>query len=189
MIEIKKSIFEFDTKTVVTIGIGAALYGVLGLFGFPIAPNTNIKPAVALLSIFAALFGPVVGFLVGFIGHALTDMIAGWGIWWGWVLSSAIMGLFMGLVYNYKEFSVKNGIATKRHYIYMIFTGTIGIIIAFVFAGAFDVMFMSEPANKIVIQVVGAIVSNLIVFLALGIPAILGLVNVNKKNSNLELDK
>ncbi|MCT4509131.1 MAG: ECF-type riboflavin transporter substrate-binding protein [Tepidibacter sp.] len=189
MIKIKKSMLEFDTKTVVTIGIGAALYGVLGLFGFPIAFNTNIKPAVALLSIFAVLFGPVVGFSVGFIGHALTDMIAGWGIWWGWVLSSAIMGLFIGLVCNYKEFSVKNGIATKKHYMYMIFTGTIGIIMAFIFAGAFDVILMGEPFNKIVIQVIGAIISNLIVFVALGIPAIVGLVNVNKKNSNLELDK
>lgn len=183
-----RQIFKLDTKTVVTIGIGSALYGTLGLFGFPIAPNTFIKPAIALLTIFGALFGPVVGFLVGFIGHTLTDMISGWGIWWGWVLSSAIMGLFMGLVFTYKDFSVKNGVADKRHIIYMVITGLVGIVVAIIFAGAFDVIFMGEPFDKIVLQVVGAVVANALVYVVLGIPAVLGFTKINQNNSNLKLD-
>lgn len=185
----KKQIFKFDTKTVVTIGIAGALYGVLGFVGFPIGPNTYIKPAVALLTIFGALFGPLVGFLAGFIGHAITDMMAGWGIWWGWVMSSALMGLFMGLVYTYSDFSVKDGVANKKHVAYMVVTGLIGIVIAFIFAGGFDVMVMGEPYDKIKIQVIGSIISNLLVFFVLGIPAVLGFAKINKKNSNLSIDK
>jgi energy-coupling factor transport system substrate-specific component len=184
----KKSIFTLNTKAVVTIGIGAALYGVLGMFGLPIAPSTYIKPAIALLTIFGALFGPVVGFLVGFIGHALTDIIAGWGIWWGWVLSSGIVGLFMGCVYTRKEFSVKHGIMNKSHTIYLAMTGFIGIIISYIVAGGIDVIFMGEPVDKIVVQVIGAIVANLLVFAVIGIPAVLGFAKLNKKNTNLKTD-
>ena len=43
---------KLSTKLVVAIGIGAALYGILGLWGFSIAPNTFIKPALAILTVF-----------------------------------------------------------------------------------------------------------------------------------------
>ena len=42
---------KLSTKLVVAIGIGAALYGILGLWGFSIAPNTFIKPALAILTV------------------------------------------------------------------------------------------------------------------------------------------
>ncbi|PTM59401.1 ECF-type riboflavin transporter substrate-binding protein [Desmospora activa] len=182
------SLFQLNTKTVVTIGIGSALYGILGLLGFPIAPNTFIKPAVALLVIFGALFGPVVGFLIGFIGHLLTDLISGWGIWWGWVLSSGITGLFMGLVFTNKGFSVNDGQVKGRHLVFLAISGLIGIIIAVSLAGALDVWLMSEPADKVVLQVIGASVANVIVLGALGIPAVLGLTKWNRRNTNLKLD-
>lgn len=181
--------FKLDTKTVVTIGIGAALYGFLGIFGFPIGPNTYIKPAVAILTIFGALFGPVVGFLVGFIGHCISDMMNGGGIWWGWVMCSAIMGGFMGLVCKYKGFSVKSGAVSKKHIIFMILTSIIGIVLALIFAGGFDVIVMGEPKDKIVVQVFGAIISNFLVFFIIGLPAVLAFVKKNKSNSNLKLDK
>ena len=51
---------KIDTKTIVTIGVAAALYGALGFVGIPVGPNTQLKPAIALLAIFSALFGPLV---------------------------------------------------------------------------------------------------------------------------------
>lgn len=38
------------------------------------------------------------GLLIGLIGHTVTDTIAGWGIWWGWVISSGIIGFAMGFI-------------------------------------------------------------------------------------------
>jgi len=66
-------------KTVVAIGIGAALMFVLMRFvAVPSGvPNTNLNLGIGILSIFAAIFGPVAGFLIGFIGHTLTDLT--WG--------------------------------------------------------------------------------------------------------------
>ena len=88
---------KLSTKLVVAIGIGAALYGILGLWGFSIAPNTFIKPALAILTVLSVIRSSsrTVNRL---IGHTVTDTIAGWGIWWGWVISSGIIGFAMGLI-------------------------------------------------------------------------------------------
>lgn len=77
---------SLSAKTVVVIAIGAALYGIGGLpmFGIPVFANTTLKPAMAVLALFAVLFGPLVGFLVGIIGHWVTDLFAGWGVWFTW---------------------------------------------------------------------------------------------------------
>ena len=66
-------------KTVVAIGIGAALFFVLGRFvAIPSpVPNTNISLQYAVLGLLAAMYGPVAGGLIGFIGHTLIDL--SWG--------------------------------------------------------------------------------------------------------------
>ncbi|MEI4801977.1 MULTISPECIES: ECF-type riboflavin transporter substrate-binding protein [unclassified Bacillus (in: firmicutes)] len=180
---------KLSTKLVVAIGIGSAIYGVLGLWGFSIAPNTFIKPALALLTIFGAIFGPIAALLIGLIGHTITDAIAGWGIWWGWVLSSGIIGLFMGFVQKRPAFSVKNGTYSKGDIVYLSITGVIGILLGIVFAGIFDIFIMGEPFDKIAIQVGGAIIADVLVFFILGLPIVLGLAKANKKNTQLKAEK
>ena len=93
---------KFSVKTIVAIGIGAALFFVLGRFvAIPSpVPNTNISTQYGLLGFMAALFGPVAGLLIGLIGHALIDFSYGGsfgGIWWSWVIASAVCGFIMGL--------------------------------------------------------------------------------------------
>ena len=84
--------------TIVAIGIGAALFFVLGRFvAIPSpVPNTNISTQYGLLAFMAVLFGPVAGALIGFIGHALIDFSYGWGVWWSWVIASGVFGLLVG---------------------------------------------------------------------------------------------
>ena len=76
-------------KTVVAVGIGAALFFVLGRFvAIPSpVPNTNISLQYAVLALLAAMYGPVAGGLIGFIGHALIDLSWGGSPWWSWVSS------------------------------------------------------------------------------------------------------
>ena len=90
---------KFSVKTIVAIGIGAALFFVLGRFvAIPSpVPNTNISTQYGLLAFMAVVYGPVAGALVGLIGHALIDFSYGWGIWWSWVIASGVFGLLMGL--------------------------------------------------------------------------------------------
>ena len=64
-------------KPVVAVGIGAALFFVLGRFvAIPSpVPNTNISLQYAVLGLLAAMYGPVAGGLIGFIGHALAKRL------------------------------------------------------------------------------------------------------------------
>ena len=96
----KKSLFS--TKAIVATAIGAALFYVLGKFvAIPTGvPNTNFSLQYGVLSFFAVLYGPVCGALVGFIGHWLIDLTAGWGVWWSWVIASGVTGLLAGLAFH-----------------------------------------------------------------------------------------
>ncbi len=58
---------------------------------------------------FGIAFGPIVGFITGFVGNILADMLSGYGFWLWWDLGNGIMGLIPGLfaalifVYNEKK--------------------------------------------------------------------------------------
>ena len=64
----KKSLFS--TKTMVATALGAALFMVLFMFvkvPSPV-PETNLQIAYGISAFFAAVYGPVAGFLIAFIG-------------------------------------------------------------------------------------------------------------------------
>ena len=67
---------KMSIKTVVAVGIGAALFFVLARFvAIPSGiANTSICLQYAVLALFAILYGPVAGGLIGFIGHTLGDL-------------------------------------------------------------------------------------------------------------------
>ena len=90
---------KFSVKTVVAIGIGAALFFVCGRFiAIPSpVPNTSITIQYGVLAFISALFGPIAGLFAGFIGHALIDASYGWGVWWSWVIASGVFGILMGV--------------------------------------------------------------------------------------------
>ena len=151
---------KFSVKTIVAIGIGAALFFVLGRFvAIPSpVPNTSICIQYGLLAFMAALFGPVAGLLIGLIGHVLIDL--SWGsVWWSWALTSGVFGLLAGLVskrlrLNEGEFG-KKGIAVFN----------IGQVIAHAIcwiavAPTLDILMYAEPANKVYLQGIVAWLSN-----------------------------
>lgn len=88
-----------SVKNIVAIGIGSAIFFLLARFvSIPVFVNTNFTFQYAALAFFAVVFGPVVGLLVGFIGHNLTDLAFGWGIWWTWVIMSGVVGCGFGFI-------------------------------------------------------------------------------------------
>ena len=138
--------------TIVAIGIGAALFFVLGRFvAIPSpVPNTTISIQYGLLAFMAALFGPVAGILIAFIGHALIDFSYGWGIWWSWVIASGVAGLVMGL--GAKKINVEKSFGTKEIVTFNI-TQVIARLIAWgIVAPVLDILIYSEPANKVFLQ-------------------------------------
>jgi len=97
----KKPLWRFGTKEVVYAAIGAALYAVVtwafNVWQIPGAGNVGIRPAVVIPMFFGIAFGPIVGFITGFVGNILADLISGYGFWIWWDLGNGLIGLVAGL--------------------------------------------------------------------------------------------
>lgn len=168
----KKSLFS--TKAIVATAIGAALFFVLGKFvAIPTGvPNTNFSLQYGVLSFFAVLYGPVCGALVGFIGHWLIDLTAGWGVWWSWVIASGVTGLLVGLAYN--KIDLEKGQFGKKEIITFIIYNLIAYAISWIgVAPVGDIVIYSEDASYVFTQglvsagldfAVGAVVGGLLCF-------------------------
>ena len=158
-----------NSKTFVAVGIGAALFFVLGRFvAIPSpVPNTNISLQYAVLGLLAAMYGPVAGALIGFIGHALIDLSWGGIPWWSWVIASAFTGVVVGLFA--KKLNVQEGDFNKRKVATFAIANVAAHAIAWiVVAPVLDILIYAEPAKKVFAQGAFAAVSNIITAVVVG---------------------
>ena len=97
----RSAMWEVTTRVIVYAAIGAALYGVAGLFNvlIPGTANVQVRPAFALVTFFGFAFGPIVGFFTGLVGNMIIDQITGWGLLtsWNWSLANGLVGLLAGV--------------------------------------------------------------------------------------------
>ena len=92
---------KITVKTIVAIGIGTAIFFLLARFlSIPVFANTYLTFQYAVLGFFAVVFGPVAGLLIGLIGHSLTDLAFGYGLWWSWIIVSALIGCASGFLFK-----------------------------------------------------------------------------------------
>ena len=144
---------KFSVKSIVAIGIGAALFFVLGRFvAIPSpVPNVNICVQYGLLAFMAAVYGPVAGALIGFIGHALIDFSYGWGIWWSWVIASGVFGLLVG--FAAKALKMDEADMGKKGLIkFNVAQVVCHAICWIVVASVLDILLYSEPVDKVFVQ-------------------------------------
>lgn len=160
---------KFSVKTIVAIGIGAALFFVLGRFvaiPSPI-PNVTISIQYGLLAFMATLFGPVAGCLIGLIGHFFIDLSAGWGVWWSWVITSGIFGALVGL--GTKKTRLSAGLFGKPDTIAFVLSVCIGHLICWaLIAPVLDILIYQEPADKVFIQGLVSAAANIVTTLIVG---------------------
>ncbi len=162
-----KNLFKFNVKTLVATAIGAALFFVLSKVTVPSpVPNTYICLQYGVQAFIAVLFGPIAGFLSGFIGHVLSDLSYG-SIWISWELATGIFGLLMGLVSA--KIKIADGIFTGKD----IALFNIAQVIAHAFvwiviAAVGDVVIYAEPANKVFLQGVVAAAANIVTTAIIG---------------------
>lgn len=137
---------------IVAIGIGAALFFVVGKFlAIPLPiPNTTLNLRYAVLLVFAVLFGPWVGALVGLIGHTLIDLTT-YGPWWSWIAASAVVGLVIGLAT--RRVKVDEGVFGWRGFAAVAIGALAGHLVAWVLVAPLgDILIYAEPANKVFVQ-------------------------------------
>lgn len=158
-----------SVKSVVAIGIGAAIYVILARFTSISTgiPNTNIEIVYPFLALLATIYGPVVGFSVGFIGHALGDFLMYGQTWWSWVLATAVLGLIIGL-YGMR-LDLDNGVFTVKQMVGFNVVQIIANVISWlIIAPVGDILIYSEPQNKVFLQGVTATITNSLAILILG---------------------
>lgn len=159
-------------KNIVAIGIGSAVFLVLGRFGsIPTGiPNTNLEVAYAFLALMAIIYGPVSGFLIGFIGHALKDMLFYGTPWFSWVIASAVVGLIVGLSYKFVDLENFN----KKEILKFNFFQILGNVISWlIIAPTLDILIYSDPSNKVFIQGAFASISNILTIAIIGTSLVL----------------
>ncbi|WML41363.1 ECF-type riboflavin transporter substrate-binding protein [Neobacillus sp. OS1-2] len=144
---------QLSIKTIVAIGIGAAVFVILGRFAaIPTGvPNTNFDTSYGFLALMAIIFGPVAGGLIGLIGHALKDAIFYGTPWWSWVVVSGIVGFLIGLAA--KKIQIESGAFTvKKIILFNVVQIVVQAIGWFVIAPTLDVLIYAEPVNKVYLQ-------------------------------------
>jgi energy-coupling factor transport system substrate-specific component len=177
-----------SARTVVAVGIGGAIVFVLMRFAaLPSGiPNTNLNLAAAILTLFAAIFGPAAGFLIGFIGHTLTDLTWG-GIWWSWVIADAVYGLIVGLFW--KLYGIEYGkFGVKKAVMFNIIQILANVIVWIGLAPTLDILIYQEPANKVYLQGISAAIMNSLVILILGTFLATGYSRTRVKTGSLSED-
>ncbi|MEZ9574934.1 ECF-type riboflavin transporter substrate-binding protein [Vibrio sp. 10N.261.52.C11] len=178
---------NFSAKTVVVIAIGAALYGIGGLpmFGVPVFANTTLKPAMAVLALFSVLFGPIVGFLVGFIGHWVTDLFAGWGVWLTWVLGSGIVGMVIGLFPMMTKNRLQQGELPMKDFVLFVILALAGNVVGYGCSALLDTILYAEPFTKVFTQLSIIAAGNTILIAVVGFLILKSVAKRNKQSRNL----
>ena len=98
--------WSFTAWTLVYAGIGALIMGFMNSLTYGIGiPGTEVtvRPHYGILTFFGFAFGPIVGFLTGFLGNAIGDYIIGGYVideavkYWHWSVANGLVGLIAGL--------------------------------------------------------------------------------------------
>lgn len=181
---------KLSINTIVAIGIGAAVFLVLGRFGsIPSGvPNTNIETAYAYLALMSVLYGPLAGLLIGLIGHGLKDLIFYGMPWFSWVIASGVVGLIIGILG--KKFKLNEGKLDKNKIIKFNISQIIANAVAwFLVAPTLDIVIYAEPANKVYLQGAVGGISNMITVGVLGTLILVAYSKSKVSEGSLEVDE
>ncbi len=185
----KRLFKQSEISTLVAIGIGAALFFVLGKFvaiPIPFVPNTSFNLQYGVLAIFALLYGPLAAFLIGLIGHILID-ISGYGLWFSWELTSGIVGLVIG--FACLKIQAHKGQFAKKDLLSFILAIIIANAIGWILvAPALDIWIYLEPANKVFLQGLVAAIANALTACIIGSLLILAYMKSRPQQSSLSLE-
>ncbi|MBS4193090.1 ECF-type riboflavin transporter substrate-binding protein [Bacillus sp. FJAT-49705] len=180
---------HLSIKTIVAIGIGAAVFVILGRFAsIPTGiPNTQIETSYGFLALMSIIFGPIAGALIGLIGHALKDLIFYGSIWWSWVVVSGLVGLLIGLAW--RKIDIESGIFnTKKIITFNVVQVIVQAFGWFVVAPFLDVQIYAEPANKVYLQGLIAGAANIVTVGVIGTLLLLAYAKTRTQSGSLDKD-
>ena len=152
----------------IAVIVGSALFFVLGTYVNIQSPIMNIYVSVqfGVLAFIATLFGPLVGFLIGIIGHFFVDLSLG-SVHWSWVIASGLTGFIIGLS--------EKKVNLTTEYFSIIKMGILNfyqicafIVCCGVVAPVLDIILYDEPAGKVFVQGIVAVMYDIIATAIIG---------------------
>ena len=177
---------KWSTKTIVAVAVGAALFGVLMVYGsIPVFTNTYLTSAMIVPVVVGGLFGPVPAFATMLIGNIVADTIGGWGYWFDWSIGNGVLGLFIGALPLYGA-KIDEGIFTIKHAIIYAVLVVIGNSLAFgIITPLMTTLFYAADLEITFIQAFVSGIANTLVLVVIGIPLLFLLAKRSKKRMNL----
>jgi energy-coupling factor transport system substrate-specific component len=179
----------WNTKTIVTVAIGAALFGVLMVYAsFPIFANTYVTAAMLIPVIVGAMFGPLAALVAAGVGNIVADLIGGWGIWFDWSVGNGLAGFFVGLLAVYGA-RVTEGYFKVRHaVIYSLVVIVSQFVIYVAVVPLLSFVFYGGELNFALLQGSFAALGNCIVLIVIGLPVLFGMSARFASRSNIKED-
>jgi energy-coupling factor transport system substrate-specific component len=183
----KKFLGKWNTVTLVSVAVGAALFGVLMVFGsIPIFTNTFLTSAMIIPVIVGGLFGPIPAFATMLIGNFVADLIGGWGFWFDWSVGNGVLGLFIGALPLYGA-KIDEGIFKVQHAIIYAVCCIVGNAIAFgIVTPVMTSIFYQADLEITFIQAFAGGVANTAVLIIIGIPLLILVTARYKKRTDLK---
>lgn len=179
----------WDTKTIVGVAIGAALFGVLMVYGgIQVFTNTSLTTAMIVPVLVGGMFGPVPAMVTLLIGNMLADLIGGWGMWFDWSIGNAVLGFCVGLLPLYGA-RIMDGVFKVTHMVIYAVCCVLGNVIAFgVVTPIFSYLFYGAELKLTFVQAAFASISNILVLVVVGIPVLILIANRAAARTNLKVD-
>lgn len=186
---LQKFIGVWNTKTIVGVAVGAALFGVLMVYGsIRVFTNTSLTTAMIVPVIVGGLFGPLPAAVAAGVGNVIADLIGGWGFWFDWSIGNAVLGMCVGLLPLYGAY-IEDGIFEVKHMITYAITVVLGCALAFgLVTPFFTYLWYGGELSITLIQGVVGSVSNIVALLILGIPVLKVLAARNARGQNLSAE-
>ncbi|MEA5050303.1 MAG: ECF-type riboflavin transporter substrate-binding protein [Oscillospiraceae bacterium] len=183
----QKLLGVWNTKTIVTVAIGAALFGVLMDYGgITITTNTQLTTAMIVPVIVGALYGPLPAFVAAGVGNVIADLIGGWGMWFDWSIGNGVAAFFVGLLPIYGAY-ITDGVFNVKHAIIYALCCIVGNAFAFgVITPIFSTLLYASDLNVTFIQAMFASIGNIAVEVVIGIPILFLLAKRYQSRSNLK---
>lgn len=177
---------KWDTKTIVGVAIGVALFGVLMDYAsIKVFTNTNLTLAMIVPVIVGGLFGPLPAAIACGLGNVLADLIGGWGMWFDWSIGNAVLGFLVGCLKLYGA-DIENGKFGVKEMIIYVVVAVVGNALAFgVVTPIMTTLLYQGELQITFIQSLTGGISNVAVLVIAGIPILKALAMRNAKASNL----
>jgi energy-coupling factor transport system substrate-specific component len=165
---------KWNTRTLVAVAVGAALFGVLMVYGsIPVFTNTQLTLAMIIPVVVGGLFGPVPAFVTLLIGNVLADTIGGWGYWFDWSVGNGVLGFFIGTRPLYGA-RIDEGIFKVRHAVLYGVIAVLGNAIAFgLVTPLLTSLFYAADLEITFLQAFASGISNTLVLVVVGIPILI----------------